>query len=40
MKSIAELKAIREQMQSRVNMRKEEDEGIRCLLYTSLLSNY
>ena len=32
MKSIAELKAIREQMQSRVNMRKEEDEGIRVVV--------
>ncbi len=32
MKSIAELKEIREQMQSRINMRKEEDEGIRVVV--------
>ena len=38
MKSIAELKEIREQMQSRINMRKEEDEGIRVVAvsYTHL----
>ena len=32
MKSIAELKEIREQMQSRINMRKEDDEGIRVVV--------